>query len=181
MRVARKKMNGRSCYYHCCARIAGFKEDYLFSDIDKEKGIGIVKDLCRLFLIEPISLAWMGNHWHIVVFTPAEPPSIEKTSERYNNYYGEKHKKLNAAYNPVECKKISEQLVDISFFIRQIHQKFTYYINRVYDRRGTLWANRFKSTILEDKDALWNCVKYVAPRDNYIYSLTTIKNTRGKM
>ena len=45
--------------------------------------------------------------------------------------------------------------------MRQIHQKFTYYINRAHKRRGTLWADRFKSTILDGATALWNCVKYV--------------------
>ena len=45
--------------------------------------------------------------------------------------------------------------------MRQIHQKFTFYINRVHNRRGTLWADRFKSTILERENAFWNCVKYI--------------------
>lgn len=68
MRVARKKMIGRSCYYHCCARVNGLKDDYLFTDIDKEKGMWLVRDLAKLFYIEPISMAWMGNHWHIVLY-----------------------------------------------------------------------------------------------------------------
>ena len=51
MRTARKKMRGRSCYYHACARIAGAKDDYLFTDVDKEKGMKIVQDLARLFLV----------------------------------------------------------------------------------------------------------------------------------
>lgn len=161
MRVARKKMIGRSCYYHCCARIAGFKEDYLFTDLDKEKGMRIVVDLCRLFLIEPISMTWMGNHWHIVLFAPHKKPSLDETEARYNSYYDKKHHKLSAKYNPEECERVANQLIDISFFIRQIHQKFTFHINRVHERRGTLWAERFKSTILEDKTALWDCVKYV--------------------
>lgn len=39
MRTARKKMMDRSCYYHACAGIAGAKDDYLFTDVDKEKGM----------------------------------------------------------------------------------------------------------------------------------------------
>ena len=62
MRTARTKMRGRACYYHACARIAGDKDDYLFTDVDKEKGIKIVQDLARLFLVEPVSICWMGNH-----------------------------------------------------------------------------------------------------------------------
>ena len=63
MRTARTKMKGRACYYHACARIAGAKDDYLFTDVDKEKGMKIVQDLARLFFVEPISMCWMGNHY----------------------------------------------------------------------------------------------------------------------
>ena len=37
MRTARTKMRGSACYYHACARIAGVKNDYLFTDVDKER------------------------------------------------------------------------------------------------------------------------------------------------
>ena len=60
MRTARQKMIIRSCYYHACTRIAGAKDDYLFTDVDKENGISIVRDSARLFLVEPISMWWMG-------------------------------------------------------------------------------------------------------------------------
>lgn len=50
MRVARKKVKGKDCYYHCCARIAGPKDCYLFDNIDREMGMKIVVDLYRLFL-----------------------------------------------------------------------------------------------------------------------------------
>lgn len=159
MRTARKKMIGRSCYYHCCARINGAMDDYLFTDVDKEKGMWIVKDLARLFYIEPISMAWMGNHWHIVLYAPEKSPSIDEAVERYNSFY--KNKTLNVEYAPDECARVADCLVDISAFIGQIHQRFTNYINKVHKRRGTLWADRFKSTILQDQTALWDCVKYV--------------------
>jgi len=154
-------MSGRSCYYHLCARIAGEKDHYLFGDVDKEKGMKIVADLSKLFFIEPISMCWMGNHWHIVVYSGKRKPTLEQVAKRYNSYYGENHFQLDPDNNPEGCAKIAEQLCDISFFMRQIHQKFTYYINRTHNRRGTLWAERFKSTILEGREALWSCVKYI--------------------
>ena len=53
-------------------------------------------------------------------------------------------------------------MVDISEFMRLFQQRYTRYINRVHHRRGSLWGDRFKSTILEgSKEALWNGVKYV--------------------
>jgi len=161
MRTARKKVTGVACFYHCCARIAGLKNDYLFTDADKEKGMKIVEDFSRLYFIEPVSMCWMGNHWHIVVYANGNLPDLQETADRYNGYYGKKHPRLDPEVNREKCLKKARQLTDISFFMRQIHQKFTYYINRVHERRGTLWAERFKSTILEGEHALWNCVKYV--------------------
>ena len=78
MRKPREKVTGRSCYYHCCARIAGEKNHYLFTDVDKEKGMNIVQVLSQLFYIEVISMCWMGNHWHIVLYAPHEVPDLKK-------------------------------------------------------------------------------------------------------
>ena len=161
MRTARTKMKGEACYYHACSRIAGTKDDYLFTDVDKEKGMAIVQDLARLFFVEPISMCWMGNHWHVVFYAGDVIPSMEEAAVRYNEYYGKERMPLDANLDPDKCRQMAEQLNDISFFMRQIHQRFTFYINRVHNRRGTLWADRFKSTILEGEQALWNCVKYI--------------------
>ncbi len=163
MRTARKKVVGRGCYYHVCARIAGIKDDYLFTDVDKERGMQIVKEMSDLYFVDVISMCWMDNHWHIVLYTPdpKNKPNLENVIERYNEYYQGKKCLLNLNNEPERCAKVAEQLTDISFFMRQIHQKFTYYINRTHNRRGTLWAERFKSTILDSQEALWNCVKYI--------------------
>jgi putative transposase len=45
--------------------------------------------------------------------------------------------------------------------MKDLKQAFTVWFNRRYNRRGSLWSDRFKSTILEGEQALWNCVKYV--------------------
>ena len=37
MRGARKKVKNQDSYYHCYSRIAGPKDLYLFTDVDKEK------------------------------------------------------------------------------------------------------------------------------------------------
>ena len=106
-------------------------------------------------------MSWMGNHWHIIFYVEDQARSLEEISERYNTYYGKKRIPLDPKLDPDRCRQMAEHLSDISFFMRQIHQKFTFYINRVHNRRGTLWADRFKSTILDGEQALWNCVKYI--------------------
>lgn len=160
MRTARKKVIGEDTYYHLCSRVAGSKGHYPFTRADKQAGIRIVKELCEYFCVEPISVAWMGNHWHLVLFVPGTPPSREEAAGRYNAHYGKKGRYLDPDDTAL-CDLVRHQLTDISQFMRQVQQKFTWYINKTHNRRGTLWAERFKSTILEEEEALWNCVAYI--------------------
>jgi len=163
MRIKRQKVVGRGCYYHLCARIAGEKNHYLFTDVDKEKGMSLVKEVSELYFLDIISMCWMDNHWHIVLYSPSpeEMPTLQEVADKYNAFYGDKKSFINPQTEPEECAQIAEQLTDISFFMRNFHQRFTYYINRVHNRRGTLWSERFKSTILDGQRALWSCVKYI--------------------
>ena len=162
MRTARRKMVGRGCIYHCMNRLAAVKNDYPLTDVDKEYGFKLLLELCDFFLIEPISACWLGNHFHLVLFAPGDAPDLETAAKRHNAYYDAAKMELNPAYNPEKCRDMAEQMIDLSRFMSLYQQRYTCYYNRRHNRRGTLWADRFKSTILEgSREALWNCVKYV--------------------
>jgi len=163
MRGNRQKVVGLGCYYHLCTRIAGEKNHYLFTDVDKEKGMSLVQEVSELFLLDVISMCWMDNHWHIVLYSPSpeETPDLQVVADKYNAYYKDKKTLINPKVEPKKCAQIAEQLSDISYFMQLFHQKFTLYINRTHNRRGPLWAERFKSTILDGQRALWSCVKYI--------------------
>ena len=122
----------------------------------------LLEELSTFFLIEVISVCILDNHWHAVLFAPGEKPSLEDVAKRHNAFYGAKKIELNPSINPERCAEVAEQVINISSFLSIFQQRFTCYINRVHKRRGTLWADRFKSTILEgSQESLWNCVKYV--------------------
>ena len=173
MRMPRRKVVGLNAYYHCASRVGGPKDEYPFTEVDKDFGMKIVVDLSQFFLIEPISMCWMGNHWHLVCFVPGQAPDLATAAARWNSYYLPRRKpnapnhqgrewiELDPEVNPEMCQEAAEQMVDLSQFMRQLNQRFTFYYNRVHKRRGTLWADRFKSTILDGRQSLWNCVKYV--------------------
>ena len=104
----------------------------------------------------------MGNHFHVVLYAPSEHdlPSYAEIAQRHNEYYGNQKPEIDA--NDTEaCAEIGRQMIDISHFMRVLQQKFAQYFNRAHDRRGSLWGDRFKSTILEKGNALWSCVAYV--------------------
>jgi REP element-mobilizing transposase RayT len=168
---SRMKIRGEGCYYHLYNRIGCCKGEHPFSEIDKEYGFRLLQNLCDYFLIEVISAAWMGNHFHLVVYAPGpeELPPLESIVKRHNNYYKSMTKISKfGPRNPVislenkhQCKEIALKMIDISRFMSAYQRRFTCVYNETRDRTGQLWGRRFKSTILDKINALAACVIYV--------------------
>lgn len=49
----------------------------------------------------------------------------------------------------------------LSEYVKEIKQGFTRYYNKLNNRIGFFWGQRFKSTILENNTALLNCLAYI--------------------
>nr|MBF0223466.1 transposase [Desulfobulbaceae bacterium] len=45
--------------------------------------------------------------------------------------------------------------------MKRLGQRYVQYINRTYDRSGTLWEGRFRSCITEQDDYLLACQRYI--------------------
>ena len=164
MRIARLKpadtsTNGLAgTYYHLINRIAGLPRDLPFGDQEKEKLRRMILDLCQLYCIQVLSCVIMGNHYHLIVHAPLQPPSPEEAIRRFKAYYGDKR-----ILTEKQLLNLPEKLRDISHFIKAIQHPFTCWFNRTRSqqgRRGTLWQGRFKSVILEPQ-AVVPCIAYV--------------------
>ncbi len=160
-RVARIRPADTDAYYHITNRVVGMPGDFPFDDVEKQKFISLTKKLSEFFTVEVITALVMSNHYHIVCFAPAETLPDEAVVERYNRFYGKKKPELSV--NDPQCAEVARRMRNVSEFIGQLQQQFTAWFNssRPQRRRGTLWADRFKSTILERETSLWNCLCYV--------------------
>jgi len=163
MRVAREKITTGGCYYHLMNRVGGQKDYLPFDDVDREYGMNLVRRLSEYYLLEFISMCWMGNHFHIVLYAPGseELPDSAIIAARHNMFYGKNNPKCVDPADKESCEKIGKKMIDISSFMKDFQQRFVVKFNRSRDRRGHLWGDRFKSTILEGREALWSAVKYV--------------------
>jgi len=103
----------------------------------------------------------MGNHYHIKLHVPSDPPSSKETCRRYSQHYNGR-KKLDPDSD--ECTRISLMLNDLSCFMHDLQQQFTVWFNKTRDskrqRRGPLWADRFKSVVHTKPAAVWRCLVY---------------------
>jgi hypothetical protein len=145
---------------HVHNRIAGMAGEYPFGPAEKEEFIRRVKRLAQLYVIEPIAVQVMGNHYHIILYVPGRPPSNEQALRRFKRYYGSTR---GIRVDSAKCSRLAAKLRDVSEFMRELQQPYTRWFNRTRSRprRGHLWGDRYKNTILEDGLAVWRCWLYV--------------------
>ena len=161
MRTARIKPVGAGVYYHIMNRIAGEPGYYPFDDVAREKMVSLFREVATLYTVEPIAFQFLGNHWHAIIYAPAECPNPAETVKRYNQYY--KDAKPPITPDDPLIENLAKRLNSISAFAGLVQQRFATWFNRhsPKKRRGKLWGDRFKSTILECGDAVWRCLCYV--------------------
>ena len=160
MRQARIKLDKESSWYHCYNRIAGTRHDLPFGDVEKEQFIRILKRVSTLYRVQVVSYQVLSNHFHLLVHAPAEEPDAEEMCRRYQAFH--RGKRTLEPGSPI-CRAWQARSRDISWFMRHLQQLFTVWYNRSRPerRRGSLWADRFKHTLLESGVAVWGCWTYI--------------------
>lgn len=160
MRQGRLKLDYEDTWYHCYNRIAGMPGEFPFRDAEKEQFIRILKRVSTLYTIRIVSYQVMSNHFHLLLKAPAAEPSPEETCRRYHVFHRGKH---TMEPDSPACRIWQARCRDVSWFMRHLQHLFTAWYNRTRSsrRRGSLWADRFKNTILEDGFAVWSCWKYI--------------------
>ncbi len=159
MRMARIKIQGRSAVYHCMSRIVGGQA--LLDDVGKEKLVAILGQLAAFCGLEVITYCMMSNHFHVLVRVPEQQnPSDQQLIERMEALYSKKSALVQLARNTlVQHGRIDhdirqsmvERMGDVSAFMKELKQRFSRWYNRQSGRFGTLWAERFKSVLVEDQ------------------------------
>jgi len=93
---------------------------------------------------------------------PHHGDNVAEIKKRWRAYYGDKRIEPNWD-DPKVVAAWRARMRDISCFIKDLQQRFTSWYNRTRPtrRRGTLWADRFKNTIVQGETALWACIRYV--------------------
>jgi putative transposase len=157
MRMARIKPKGRDVVYHCVSRIVG--GEFLLENLEKEKFRKMMWAQAEFCGVDVVSYCLMSNHVHLLIRVPSEIcPSDREIMGRYSKFYGAKHpvtKRLVALFDSGEGlsddirDRLLSRMGDISVFNKELKQRFSAWYNRQQGRFGTLWAERFRSTIVE--------------------------------
>ena len=162
MRLARIKGGAdEGAVYHCISRTVGGQ--LLLDAACKAKLAGLLMSLSRFCGLEVITYCMMGNHFHVLVrVPPATPLSDGELLGRAKDFYGRQGCLVVAAEEGMRVSGkmpgfVRETLLgrmgDVSVFMKEFKQRFSRWYNRRHDRFGTLWAERFKSVLVEDSEA----------------------------
>ncbi|MDR1010112.1 MAG: transposase, partial [Opitutaceae bacterium] len=161
MRIARIKIHGEDAVYHCISRTVNGER--LFDEDAKEmfrRQMWQIADYCG---VSTLTYAVMENHFHVLVRVPKKAPiSDEEHLRRYRLLYPEPTRFQTASLAVVEAQLKAggpdaeawrkQQLAlmnDVSAFMKLLKQRFTIWFNKTHNRFGTLWAERFKSLLVQ--------------------------------
>ena len=118
--------------------------------------------------VEVLAYCLMGNHFHLLLRVPVKHRlSDRELLRRYAAYYGEDalpqssfsvaelRAILDAGGAEAEAarEQIHARLHDLPAFMRELKQRFTLWYNHTHNTRGTIWAARYKSLLVEDERA----------------------------
>ncbi|MFU8847495.1 MAG: transposase [Opitutales bacterium] len=138
---------------------------HLFQDREKEilrKMIWQVADFCG---VEVLTYCVMSNHFHVLLRVPVlGEVSDRELLRRYKVLYPKPTKYQTATISVLEKKlgqggeeadeirgKLLARMGDVSEYMKTVKQRFSVWYNRSHQRYGTLWAERFKSVLVEGK------------------------------
>lgn len=116
--------------------------------------------------IEVFAFCILDNHFHLLVRVPyTDAPLSNKTLlSRYEALYAGKpipHSALSveevkAILNEGGStastlrKQLTARMMNVSVFVKELKQRFSIWYNKHFDNVGTIWSERFKSTLVED-------------------------------
>ena len=124
MRGPRLRNDSEKSFLHCFNRTAGWSDDQIFGDVDKEHLFRLAVRLQKFYCIEIISFVSMSNHWHALVCTYPDLPDRDEVKRRYRSFYGADWGEPNWN-DPAVVEKYAQRMRDVSCFVKDLQQRFT--------------------------------------------------------
>lgn len=176
MRVKRSTLidGSRRQYFHVTSRVVDRR--YIFGEEEKSHFLGLLRKYEAFTGVRVVAYCLMSNHIHMLVCIPRRPEEIseEELLTRMKHIYSrDKMSAIRSQLSEFEesgqlaRKKqffdgIRSRIYDLSSFVRELKLSFSKDYNRKKERKGTLWEERFKATLVEgSSNALMNTAAYI--------------------
>lgn len=164
MRMPRIKapLSHPKAHYHIVSRVVD-RRQVLHAE-EKEHFISLMRKYETFCDVRVLSFCILSNHFHILVQVLPPPkilPSIEELIQRVEDLgvlnAATKLRKQLALFTELDDqasiellrKSLLDRMWDISVFIKELKQRFSFWFNKKHQRKGTLWEERFRSVLVE--------------------------------
>jgi REP element-mobilizing transposase RayT len=162
MRRARQK-SPNPAFYHVMTRVAGSPRYFpLHFRQATQQLLETIQFYVRAYRCCLASYKIMGNHYHLILFFENfRPLPQQELQQRARLLYGKRTQLKTAQWSSQDWRKFNRKLFDISALMQHINGEYAKWFNRHFNRRGHLWADRFKNPELLDPKALQECLFYI--------------------
>ncbi|MBP6785513.1 MAG: transposase [Verrucomicrobiales bacterium] len=165
MRALRLLGDGRS-FYHCISRVVDRRK--VFAPQDKEVFRKIMRNLERFMGVRVVTYCVMSNHFHLLVEVPDRETLAPLREDELLELLPLLHdagtvetveQELERARETGDGKwqaeihdRYERRRGSLSYFLKELKQRVTLYMNKRLDRTGTFWEGRFKSILVEGRE-----------------------------
>ena len=153
--------------YHITSRI--IEKKFLLNDSEKERFRELMWQLADFSGVSILTHCFMTNHFHLLIEVPEAPEWIgeDEIEQRLRSLpsstsgprsasevfrHGLNVMKANhAAKMEIDayCDSYRARMFDLTAYVKELKQRFSQNYNRRHERKGPLWEERFRSTLLE--------------------------------
>jgi REP element-mobilizing transposase RayT len=159
MRSSRAKVEGHA-YYHVTNRI--LERRYILQDGVAEQFRLLMRKVEAFTGVRVVTYCLMTNHVHLLLEVPnrsaltdkellarlkiiSSPTVFMRFQQQWNRMVEQKSE------SGVEQlrQSVRKRMFDVSFFMKELKQRFSFWYNRKRRRQGPVWEDRFKSTLVQ--------------------------------
>ena len=175
MRTPRLLGEGRS-FYHVISRVVDRRK--VFQPRDKEIFRKIMRNLEAFMGVRIVTYCVMSNHFHLLLEVPdresLRPLSEDELLDALRPLYDGptwtgikqdlERARLsgNRRHHAEILSRFEKRRGDLRWFVKELKQRVTLYMNKRLNRTGTLWEGRYKSILVEgNENALLTIAAYI--------------------
>jgi REP element-mobilizing transposase RayT len=118
--------------------------------------------------VEVLTYTVLDNHFHLLVHVPG-PKDLNDAEliDRYRELYPHRPKLVKQVEATLSeggtqaeelRARLKERMHDVSMFLKELKQRFTMWFNARHKLYGTIWAERFKSILVENESSVLRTV-----------------------
>ena len=160
----------RSAIYHCVSRVV--ERQFHFGKVEKEEFVKMMRIYEKFCGVKVLSYCVMSNHFHLLVEVPPrpeggisdeqildrlslvqQPGNVAMVRELFESYQeGDLTEKGCEAHDALREQYLA-RMWDLGKFMKFLKQRFSRWFNVKHQRKGTLWEERYSSSLVEDSYA----------------------------